>query len=90
MSTTIREERVRELAESSYLVLRDTYHLARELKGMVDRLHDVGAKGGSLGIDQLGVIKLTMDRLYGDLERYLRPELDPDSAHPAAMTEDAQ
>jgi IS4 transposase len=90
MTTTIREERVQELAESNYLMLRDTYHLVRELKGMVDRLHDVGLQGGSTHFDQLGVIKLTMDRLYGDLERYLRPELDPDSAHPAALTEDTQ
>ena len=41
----------------------------------------VAASAGS------GKTKLLTDRLYDDLERYLRPGLDPDSAYDAALTE---
>jgi hypothetical protein len=88
MTTSVREERVQELGESSYLMLKDTYNLIRELKGMVDRLHRSGLQQDSrMNFDQVAAIKLTTDRLYEDLERYMRPECDPDSAYAAAMTE---
>lgn len=88
MASSLREERVRELGESAYLMLKDTYGSLRELKGMVDRLHGSSLQQGKqLDFDQVAAVKLTTDRLYVELERYLRPELDPDSAHPSAMTE---
>ena len=87
--TLLREERVQELSGSSYLVLKESHALVRELKGMVDRLHQSGLQGDTrTSFDQLAAIKLTADRLYDGLERYLRPECDPDSAFDTAMTED--
>jgi hypothetical protein len=83
----VREERVQELSESSYVVLRDGYRLVQELKGMIDRFHANCMQGKPIDFDTLSAIKLTMTRLYDDMERYLRPECDPDSAHPEAMTE---
>jgi len=88
MTSSVREERVQELGESAYLMLKGTCQLVRELKGMVDRLHQSGFREENrMSFDQLSAIKLTTDRLYDDLERYMRPECDPDSAYPAAMTE---
>ena len=88
MTSSLRDERLQELGESAYLTLKDTHGLVRELKGMVDRLHNSGLQQGNKNnFDQLGAIKLLTDRLYDDLERYLRPGLDPDSAYDAALTE---
>jgi hypothetical protein len=87
--TTFREGRVQELSESSYLMLRDTYHMVRELKGMVDRMHQSGLMGSGTSFDQVAAVKLTTDRLYDELERYMRPECDPDCAVDEAMTEPA-
>jgi len=88
MTSEVRQERVQELSASAYLVLRDSYRLVQELKGMVDRYHaGYLQQGRNPDFDTLSAIKLTTDRLYGDLERYLRPECDPDSAYPEAMTE---
>jgi len=88
MTSSLREERVQELGASAYLMLKGTYGLVRELKGMVDRLHQSGLQQDNrMNFDQVAAIKLTTDRLYDDLERYMRPECDPDSAYEAAMTE---
>ena len=88
MKSGVREERVLELGESNYLVLRDSYHYVRELKGMVDRLHaNCLQQARSVDFDTVSAIKLTTDHLYEELERYLRPECDPDSAFESAMTE---
>jgi len=89
MTSSVREERVQELGGSAYLMLRDTHKLVRELKGMVDRLHQSGLRQDTrMNIDQMAAIKLMTDRVYDDLERYLRPECDPDSAYADAMTEE--
>jgi hypothetical protein len=89
MTSSMREERVQELGESGFLMLKSSYELMRELKGMVDRLHQSGLQQGSkMSFDQVAAIKLTTDRLYDDLERYMRPECDPDSAHPSALAEE--
>ena len=87
MTTEVRQERVQELSESAYLVLMDSYRLVQELKGMVDRFHAGCLQQGKPDFDTLSAIKLTSDRLYDGMERYLRPECDPDSAYPDAMTE---
>lgn len=85
---TLREERVLEISDKIYLTLRGSYDLVRELKGMVDRLHESGLQQETMVLlDQLAAIKLTTDRLYTDLERFMRPECDPDSAADYAMTE---
>jgi len=88
MTSGMREERVQELGESNYLMLKDSYRTVHELKGLVDRLHaSCLMQGKTLDFDTVAAIKLTTDRLYDELERYLRPECDPDSAYDAAMTE---
>ena len=62
--------------------------LAPELKLLVDRLHaGYLEQPGSVDFDTVAAIKLTTDHTYDELERYLRPECDPDSAYDAAMTE---
>jgi hypothetical protein len=88
MTTEVRVERVQELGESAYLMLKESYHILQELKGMVDRLH-AGClqQGKTMDFDTVSAIKLTTDRLYADLERYIRPECDPDSAYDDAMPE---
>jgi hypothetical protein len=86
--SSMREDRVQELSESGYQMLKGTHGLVRELKGMVDRLHQSGLQQGSkMSFDQVAAIKLTTDRLYEDLERYMRPECDPDSAYAEALAE---
>jgi len=88
MTKGVREERVQELSESSYLMLKESYRAVQELKGLVDRLHaGYLQQGATLEYDTVSALKLTTDRLYGELERYLRPECDPDSACDDAMTE---
>ena len=88
MTSGLRQERVQELSESAYLMLKESHQSLRELKGLVDRLHE-GFLQEQKGVDfdTLAAIKLTTDRMYDELERYLRPECDPDSAYEAAMTE---
>lgn len=87
MTSGMREDRVHELSDSSYITLRDSYRLVQEMKGMVDRLHVSCVQGKPVDFDNIAALKLVMDRLYDDMERYMRPECDPDSAHPDAMTE---
>ena len=91
MTSSMREERVQELSQSAYIQLKGSYDLVRELKGMVDRLHASGLQQGSkMSFDQVAAIKLTTDRLYEDLERYMRPECDPDSAYETALAEETK
>jgi hypothetical protein len=88
MTSGVREERVQELGESAYLMLKQSYSMLQELKGMVDRLHaSCLQQSRTMDFDTVSAIKLTTDRLYGELERYLRPEVDPDSAYSDAMIE---
>jgi hypothetical protein len=87
MASAVKEERVRELGESTYRVLKESYGGVRELKGLVDRLHACCLQGKAPDFDVVSAIKLTTDRLYEGLELYLRPECDPDSAYEEAMTE---
>lgn len=88
MTTELRDQRLRELSESNYLMLKDVYCLSQQLKGLIDRLHGNYLKQGVVyEMDTVMAIKLTSDRLYDGLERYLRPECDPDSAYDPAKTE---
>lgn len=88
MTSEMREERLRELSSSNYLMLKQTYCSMQELKGLVDRLHGgYLERGDAQEMDTVTAIKLTADRLYEELERYLRPECDPDSAYDPARPE---
>ncbi|MBU5638922.1 hypothetical protein KOM00_19555 [Geomonas sp. Red69] len=88
MTTGLKDERLQELSESNYVMLKEAYCLSQQLKGLVDRLHLSYLKqGGVQEMDMVMAIKLTSDRLYEGLERYLRPECDPDSAYDPAKAE---
>lgn len=88
MASGLREERMRELGESAYLVLKESHGSLQELKGLVDQLHACYLQQGkAIDFDTVSAIKLTTDRIYAGLERYLRPEVDPDSAYDDAMPE---
>ena len=87
MTSELREERVQELGEESYLMLKESYQSVQELKALVDRLHAAYLQGETSQMDVVAAVKLTVDRLYEDLERYLRPGVDPDSAYDDALTE---
>lgn len=88
MTSQMRDERLQELSESNYLMLKDVYCSAQQLKGLIDRLHGRYLDQGIVQeMDTVMAIKFTADRLYDELERYLRPECDPDSAYDAARPE---
>ena len=88
MALEMRDERLQDLSESNYLMLKEAYCSVQQLKGLVDRLHGKYLEQGiALEMDTVMAIKLTSDRLYDELERYLRPECDPDSAFDAARPE---
>ncbi|QXE90982.1 hypothetical protein [Geomonas subterranea] len=88
MKSGLKDERLQELSESNYVMLKDVYCLSQQLKGLVDRLHLSYLKQGVVEeMDTVMAIKLTSDRLYEELERYLRPECDPDSAYDPAKPE---
>lgn len=88
MTIDLNDERLSELAQSNYLMLKQSYCSVLQLKELVDRLHrDFLEQGGVPETDTVLAIKMTTDRLYDDLERYLRPECDPDSAYDEAMVE---
>ena len=88
MTSGLKDERLQELSESNYVMLKEVYCLSQQLKGLVDRLHLSYLKQGIvLEMDTVMAIKLTSDRLYDGLERYIRPECDPDSAYDPAKPE---
>ncbi|QWV92396.1 hypothetical protein KP004_14425 [Geomonas oryzisoli] len=88
MTSGLKDERLQELAESNYVMLKEVYCLSQQLKGLVDRLHLSYLKQGIVQeMDMVMAIKLTSDNLYEGLERYLRPECDPDSAYDPAKAE---
>ena len=83
------EERVRELSGSGYLMLKECYLSLQGLKDLVDRLHATCLQQGKpADFDLVTAIKLTTDGLYAEIERYLRPECDPDSAFDSALAEE--
>lgn len=88
MTSEMRDERLQELSQSNYLMLKDVHCSVQQLKGLIDRLHGKYLEQGIVPeMDTVMAIKLTADRLHAELERYLRPECDPDSAYDAARTE---
>ncbi|TSK05105.1 MAG: hypothetical protein FPO08_16480 [Geobacter sp.] len=88
MTNELRDERLRELAESNYVMLKQTYCSMRQLKDLVDRLHErYLEQGTTFEMDAVSALKLTADGAFEELERYLRPECDPDSADDKARAE---
>lgn len=88
MTSEMRDERLQELSQSNYLMLKGAYCGMQQLKELIDRLHGAYLEQGiTREMDTVMAIKLTSDRLYAELELYLRPECDPDSAYDAARPE---
>jgi len=88
MTSEMRDERLQELSQSNYLMLKNAYCSMQQLKELIDRLHGTYLEQGiAREMDTVMAIKLTADRLYVELELYLRPECDPDSAFDAARPE---
>lgn len=88
MTDGMRDERLRELAESNYVMLKQTYCSMRQLKELADRLHErYLGQGDTFEMDTVSALKLTADGAFEELERYLRPECDPDSADDKARAE---
>ena len=76
------EKMVAELGESEYRELESVYCKLRDLKGAIAQMHDAYiAQSTPPDFDKVEAIHLMVDGLFDDLERYLRPECDPDSAY---------
>lgn len=69
-----------ELAESEYRELEIIYRKLRELKTSIAEMHDAYlAQSIPPEFDRVEAIHLMADDAFNELERYLRPECDPDS-----------
>lgn len=74
-------KRLEELGESEYRELKDVYCKLRDLKEAIARMHDAYvAQGAPPDFTVVEGIQLQMEEVFDDLERYLLPECDPDSA----------
>ncbi len=70
-----------ELGESEYRELESVYCKLRDLKASITEMHDAYlAQATPPEFDKVEAIHLMVDDVFDDLERYLRPECDPDSA----------
>jgi hypothetical protein len=78
----IDESMLGELAESEYRELENVYCKLRDLKTSISEMHDAYlAQATPPEFDKVEAIHLMVDEVFDDLERYLRPECDPDSAY---------
>lgn len=78
-----------ELGASEYRELETVYCKLRDLKGSIARMHDdYVAQSTPPEFDKVEAIYLMADELFADLERYLRPECDPDSAFKTVRSEE--
>ena len=54
MTSGLKDERLQELAESNYVMLKEVYCLSQQLKGLVDRLHLSYLKQGIVQVRDTG------------------------------------
>ena len=81
MTSTLDTKRLAELGESEYVELQSLYCRMRDLKQVIDGMHDgLVGQGTPPDFDGVEAAWLMMDEMYGDLERYLYAECDPSSA----------
>lgn len=78
-----------ELGESEYRELVQVYCKLRDLKTSITQMHDAYvAQATPPEFDKVEAIHLVVDDVFDDLERYLRPECDPDSAYKTVEREE--
>ncbi|KIE43048.1 MULTISPECIES: hypothetical protein [Geobacter] len=71
-----------ELGESAYRELVAVYCKLRDLKTSITRMHDdYVAQAVPPELNRVQAIRLIVDEAFDDLDRYLRPQCDPDSAY---------
>jgi len=74
--------RLQELGESEYRELLEVYCGMGALKSAIKEMHDgYLADGAPPEFDRVEAIHILVDELYAGLERFIRPECDPDSAY---------
>jgi hypothetical protein len=78
-----------ELGESEYRELEYVYCKLRDLKTSIALMHDAYvAQAIPPEFDKVEAIHLMADEVFDDLERYMRPECDPDSAYKTVKHEE--
>jgi hypothetical protein len=78
-----------ELGETEYRELEEVYGKLHNLKNAITEMHDAYlAQASPPEFDKVQAIHIMVDALFADLERYLRPECDPDSAYKTVKRED--
>jgi hypothetical protein len=76
------EKMLEELGESEYRELESVYGKLRDLKASITEMHDAYlAQTTPPDFDRVEAIHIMVDEVFADLERYLRPECDPDSSY---------
>ncbi len=81
MTEKMDSKMLEELGESEYRELASVYCKLRDLKASISEMHDAYlAQATPPEFDKVEAIHLMVDDVFDDLERYLRPECDPDSA----------
>jgi hypothetical protein len=76
------KEMLEELGESEYRELESVYCKLRDLKTSISLMHDeYVAQATPPDFDKVEAIHLLVEDMFADLERYLLPECDPDSAY---------
>lgn len=79
-------KRLEELGESEYRELESVYGKLKDLKVSIAQMHDDFVKESvPPTFDKMEAIYLMVEDVFADLERYLLPECDPDSAYEPVM-----
>ena len=82
MTEKMDKEMLEELGESEYRELESVYCKLRDLKISISEMHDTYvAQSAPPEFDKVEAIHLLVEDVFADLERYLLPECDPDSAY---------
>ena len=88
MTGTLNIDRLEELGKSEYLELKSVYCKLLDVRELIGRMHDdYLAQAVPPGFDRVEALKLLVGDLCDDLERYVRPICDPDSAFAASTPE---
>ncbi len=82
MTDKMDKEMLGELGESMYQELEVVYRKLRDLKVSVAQMHDeYVAQATAPDLTKVEAIHLMTEDVFADLQRYLLPECDPDSAY---------
>lgn len=85
----LNETMLEQLGESEYRELESVYRKLRDLKASITEMHDTYlAQAAPPEFDKVEALHLMVDEVFDDLERYLLPECDPDSAYRTVRQEE--